>query len=45
MNTESYKELGDKNRGFLAGKYFTVLNGPIFDGNNQSHHNHANFSS
>ena len=29
-NTESYKDLGDKNRGVQAGEYFTVLTGPIF---------------
>ena len=31
-NTESYKEIGDKNRGVLAGQYFMVLTGPIFYG-------------
>ena len=35
-NTESYKDLGDKNRGVQEGQYFTVLAGPIFYGINQS---------
>ena len=35
-NTESYKELRDKNRVVLAGQYFTVLNGLIFYGINQA---------
>ena len=28
-NTESYKDLGDKNGGVQEGLYFTVLMGPI----------------
>ena len=33
-NTESYKDLGDKNRGVQEGQYFTVLTRPIFYGIN-----------
>ena len=35
-NTESNKDLGDKNRGVQEGQYFTVLTGTIFYGINQS---------
>ena len=35
-NTESYKDLGNKNRGVQEGHYFTVLTGLIFYGFNQS---------
>ena len=28
-DTESYKDLGDENRGVQEGQYFTVLTGPI----------------
>ena len=35
-NTESTKDLGDRNRGVLEDQYFTVLTGPIFCGINQS---------
>ena len=40
VNTESYKDLGDKNRGVEEGQYFTVLTGPVFYDNNQSMRQH-----
>ena len=35
-NTESYKDLGDKNRGVQEGHYFMVLTRLIFYGINQA---------
>ena len=29
-NTESYKDLGNKNRSIQEGQYFSILTGPIF---------------
>ena len=35
-NTESYKDLGDNNRGVQEGQYSVVFTGPIINGINQS---------